>query len=173
MEGTPLNKPPSRMTGDEFLEVYGGIYEKSLWIAEEAFERQDIDTVEELHAAMKLAVVRSDMNQQLALIRAHPDLAAAPADMAKLTAESQSEQTGAGLKNCTPEEFAEFQELNREYKAKFGFPFIIAVKGLTRSDILNAFRSRINNPPDQEFRTALEQVHKIAWHRLSALSQGA
>ena len=148
MGGTPLKKIPSRMTGDEFMETYGGIYEQSPWIAEEAFTRQDIDTVEALHAAMKLMVVRSDMNQQL-----------------------QSEQAGAGLKSCTPEEFAEFQKLNAAYKTKFGFPFIIAVKGLNREDILKAFRARLNNAPDQEFKTALEQIHKIAWFRLAALSQ--
>src|SRR5438552_4063548 len=136
MDGTPLKNIPSRMSGDEFMEIYGGIYEQSPWIAEEAFARQDIDTVEALHAAMKLAVVRSDMNQQLILIRAHPDLACAPADMSKLTRESQSEQAGAGLKSCTPEEFAEFQKLNAGYKTRFGFPFIIAVRGLTRQEIL-------------------------------------
>src|SRR5262249_50305375 len=139
-----LKNPPSRMNGDEFMALYGGIYEKSPWIAEEAFARQDIDTVEELHAAMKRAVVRADMNQQLNLIRAHPDLGVAAADLSKLTKESQSEQSGAGLKSCTPEEFAEFQKLNAAYKAKFGFPFIIAVKGLTRQDILQAFRARMD-----------------------------
>ena len=168
---TPLKNVPSRMTGDQFMEIYGGVYEQSPWVAEEAFARQDIDTLEELHAAMKVAVVRADMNQQLALIRAHPDLACAPADMSKLTRESQAEQAGAGLKNCTPEEFTEFQKLNAAYKTKFGFPFIIAVKGLKREDILKAFRARLNNAPDQEFKTALEQIHKIAWFRLAALSQ--
>jgi 2-oxo-4-hydroxy-4-carboxy-5-ureidoimidazoline decarboxylase len=171
MGGTMLKKIPSRMTGDEFMETYGGIYEQSPWIAEEAFTRQDIDTVEALHAAMKLMVVRSDMNQQLMLIRAHPDLACAPADMSKLTRDSQSEQAGAGLKSCTPEEFAEFQKLNTAYKTKFGFPFIIAVKGLKRDDILKAFRARMDSAPEQEFKTALEQIHKIAWFRLAALSQ--
>jgi 2-oxo-4-hydroxy-4-carboxy-5-ureidoimidazoline decarboxylase len=173
MNETPLIKAPSRMSGDEFMEVYGGVYEKSPWIAEEAFARQDIDTVEALHAAMKLAVVRADMNQQLMLIRSHPDLAVAAADLSKLTQESQSEQTGAGLKNCTPEEFAEFQKLNADYKTKFGFPFIIAVKGLTRHDILKAFRERMHSTREVEFKTALEQVHKIAWHRIMALSQQA
>jgi len=171
MVGTPLKNIPSRMSGDEFMEIYGGIYEQSPWIAEEAFTRQDIDTAEALHAAMKISVVRSDMNQQLALIRAHPDLAVAPADMSKLTQESQSEQAGAGLKNCTPEEFAEFQKLNADYKAKFGFPFIIAVNGLSRQDILKAFRARMNSTREQEFKTALEQVHRIAWFRILALSQ--
>src|SRR5690348_8502431 len=145
MGGSALKSKPSRMTGDEFMDVYGGIYEKSPWIAEAAFERHDIDTVEELHAAMKTAVNKADMNQQLALVRAHPDLAVAPAQMSSLTKESQSEQAGAGLKNCTPEEFEEFKRLNVEYKAKFGFPFIVAVKGLSRQDILNQFRQRMNS----------------------------
>jgi OHCU decarboxylase len=170
MGGNVLKRKPSRMTGDEFMETYGGIYEKSPWIAEAAFERHDIDTVDELHAAMKTAVNKADMNQQLALVRAHPDLAVAPAQMSNLTKESQSEQAGAGLKNCTPEEFEEFKRLNAEYKEKFGFPFIVAVKGLTRQDILNQFRQRMNSTREQEFKTALEQIHKIAWHRLTALA---
>jgi OHCU decarboxylase len=116
---------------------------------------------------MKAAVIAASREKKLALIRAHPDLACAERN---LTAESTSEQKGAGLKECSPEEFAEFQKLNAEYKKKFGFPFIIAVKGLNRTDILKAFRQRINNSADAEFDAALEQIHRIAWFRLSALS---
>jgi OHCU decarboxylase len=150
----------------EFLKKYGGIYEHSPWIAEAAFAA-GADTAEKIHAAMKAAVTNASREKKLALICAHPDLACAERN---LTAESTSEQQGAGLKQCSPEEFAEFQKLNIEYKKKFGFPFIIAVKGLNRQDILQAFRSRIHNDAAAEFDTALEQIHKIARFRLMALS---
>ena len=147
-----------------FLKTYGGIYEHSPWIAAAAFDA-GADTPEKIHAAMKAAVMTAGWDRQLALINAHPDLAR----KAKMTDESVSEQKGAGLDQCTPEEFAEFQRLNDDYKKKFGFPFIIAVKGLNRTDILQAFRKRIANTPADEFSTALEQIHKIAWLRLTVL----
>ena len=87
-----------------------------------------------------------------------------------MTADSAREQAGAGLDNCTPDEFAAFQELNARYTHRFGFPFILAVKGLDRTAILASFRNRVDNTPDQEFRTALDQVHKIAGLRLLALA---
>lgn len=166
-----LKHKPSAMTLEAFLGVYGGIYEHSLWIAEAAYECDgDIDTVESLHHAMKQAVVNGELDQKLALIKAHPDLGVAPADIDKLTTSSTAEQTGAGLKECTPDEFAEFQKLNKDYKERFGFPFIIAVKGLHRTDILQAFRSRILNDMNGEFETALEQINKIAYFRLMELA---
>lgn len=163
------------LTKDDFLKIYGGVYEHSPWIALAAFTSQpahNLDTVEALHNAMKEEVEQADYDQKLALIRAHPDLACAPAAAENLSKESSSEQKGAGLKECTPAEFAEFQVLNAAYKAKFGFPFIIAVKGLTRTAILENFRARINNDRDAEFATALNQIHKIAFLRLTALADG-
>jgi OHCU decarboxylase len=151
---------------DEFLKTYGGIYEHSPWIAEAGFAA-GAETVDDIHAAMKAAVTNASREKKLALICAHPDLACAERN---LTAESTSEQAGAGLKQCSPEEFAEFQKLNAAYKKKFGFPFIIAVKGLNRTDILHAFRSRIHNDAVAEFETALEQIHRIAKFRLVAVS---
>ena len=153
------------ITKDEFLARYGGIYEHSPWIAAAAWEAGQITPVGPLHDAMKQAVVNGTHAQQLALIRAHPDLAGKLA----LTRESESEQKGAGLDRCSPEEFAEFQALNDAYKAKFGFPFIIAVKGHTRQTILENFRARIHNDPATEFETALDQIHRIARFRLEAL----
>jgi OHCU decarboxylase len=150
---------------EEFLKTYGGIYEHSPWIAEAAFAA-GAETLEDIHAAMKLAVTNAAHDKKLALIRAHPDLACAERN---LTAESTSEQAGAGLNECSSAEFAEFQNLNAEYKKKFGFPFIIAVKGLNRTDILHAFRNRIRNGAAAEFETALEQIHRIAKFRLIAL----
>jgi 2-oxo-4-hydroxy-4-carboxy-5-ureidoimidazoline decarboxylase len=148
------------ITKAEFIKRYGGIYEHSPWIAEAAYGAGDIP------AAMKRVVENGTYEQKLALIRAHPDLAG---KLGVLTKESASEQKGAGLDQCSPEEFAEFQKLNDAYKNKFGFPFIIAVKGHTRQSILENFRVRLHNDKDTEFAAALEQIHKIAGFRLEAL----
>jgi 2-oxo-4-hydroxy-4-carboxy-5-ureidoimidazoline decarboxylase len=147
------------------MEKYAGIYEKTPWIAEAAFRAGPPATVEALHAAMKAAVEAAPRDRQLALVRAHPMLAVKAADMAE---HSVSEQKGVGLDRCTPEEAAEFQRLNAAYAEKFGFPFIVAVKGLTRGDILARFRARLQNDADAEFRTALDEIHKITLFRLQA-----
>ena len=165
MNTTPHDNIPA-LSLEEFLSVYGGIYEHSPWIAQAAYESgADLENVKSLHEAMKRAVAEGRHEQQLALIRAHPDLAG----KLELTKESQSEQTGAGLDQCSPEEYEEFQTLNTAYKEKFGFPFIIAVKGHNRQSILENFRARIHNTPEDEFKTALEQINKIAGFRLEAL----
>lgn len=165
-----LRDKPSRISRDMFMAIYGSIYEHSPWIAEKAWQQGDVDTVEALHTAMKRAVEKAGYKEQMALIRAHPDLACAKG---ALTDASESEQAGAGLKQCNDAEFAEFQQLNTDYREKFGFPFIIAVKGLTRQNILHAFRARLRNETDEEFRTALNQIHKIARLRLEALAESA
>lgn len=163
-----LSRKPADVSLDEFLKIYGGIYEHSPWIAEGAF-KSGATTVRAMHDTMKKTVAAGTDAQKMALVKAHPDLACAPAEAATLTASSVSEQKGAGLKECTPEEYAEFQQLNRDYKAKFGFPFIVAVKGLHRTDILQLFRQRIKNDPATEFATALQQIDRIAYFRLMAL----
>ena len=119
---------------------------------------------------MREAVDNADTDQQLKLICAHPDLAGKAAVRGELSAESESEQTGAGLDQCGEEEFEAFQTLNKAYKAQFGFPFIIAVKGHSRASILGAFRARLTHGRDQEFAAALEQIHKIARFRLESLT---
>ncbi len=149
------------MNKDEFVQKYGSIYEHSPWVAEAAFGAEDIP------AAMRQAVDQAGHDKQLILIKAHPDLGE---KLDTLTASSVSEQQGAGLNQCSPEEFAEFQKLNTAYKEKFGFPFIVAVKGLNRHDILERFRQRIDHDRETEFATALEQIHRIAHFRLDALS---
>jgi 2-oxo-4-hydroxy-4-carboxy-5-ureidoimidazoline decarboxylase len=108
-------------------------------------------------------------DRQLALLRAHPDLAGRLAVRGALTAESTAEQASAGLDRCTPEEFQRFTALNEVYKRKFPFPFIMAVKGRSRAEILEAFERRILNDEESEFRTALAEVHKIALLRLRDL----
>lgn len=156
------------LSKEEFVKIYGGIYEHSPWIAEVAYAARPA-TVEDIHAAMKSAVTHAGCDKQLALIRAHPALGS----KVQMAEASVKEQSGAGLDQCTAEEFAEFKQLNAAYNQKFGFPFIIAVKGLTRADILQAFRARLHNTPEAEFATALEQIHKIAWFRLQALPQAS
>lgn len=149
------------MNRSHFVEKYGGIYEHSSWVAEAAYGAVDIP------AAMREAVEQAGYDKQLTLIRAHPDLGE---KLDTLTESSTAEQQGAGLNQCTPEEFAEFQQLNRAYKEKFGFPFIVAVKGLDRQGILQRFRERIHHEPEVEFRTALDQIHRIAAFRLEGLT---
>jgi len=111
-----------------------------------------------------VAVLRAaGHDRKLALLNAHPDLAGRLALRGELTADSTAEQASAGLDRCTPEEFARFTELNDAYKARFGFPFILAVKGRSRADILEAFETRLSNGPEEEFATALAQVERITW----------
>lgn len=154
-----------------FVTRLGGIYEHSPWVAEAVYGRPEATTPEGLRTAMRQAVDGADAAHKLALLRAHPELACRQADA--LTQASQGEQRGAGLDRCTADEFAEFQRLNAAYRQKFGFPFIIAVKGMDRQAILAAFRTRIGNDAETEFRTALEQVHRIAGFRLEALALDA
>ena len=114
-------------------------------------------------------LLRADHARQLALINAHPDLAGKAAVQGQLTAASTQEQSGAGIHQCTAEEFSRFTELNDAYKAKFKFPFIMAVKGSDRHQILAAFETRIHNSVDTEFKCALEEINKIALFRLLTL----
>jgi 2-oxo-4-hydroxy-4-carboxy-5-ureidoimidazoline decarboxylase len=163
---------PSDMGGAAFVETFGGIYEHSPWVAEIVFGHgvsADMDSLTGLHDAMRSVVDDSDRDRKLELLRNHPDLAGRLALRGELTAESTSEQAGAGLDRCSPEELAEFQSLNDRYKVKFGFPFIVAVRGMTRGDILEQFRARVENDADAEFDEALMQVHRIAFFRLTEL----
>lgn len=161
--------PPSTLSEEAFLKVYGGVYEHSPHFAAEVWHNiphKALDTVEGLAHALKSAVEAGGHGAQLALIRAHPDLA----DRVRLSPASVSEQAGAGLDNCSAEELAEFRTLNDAYKARFGFPFIKAVRGFSRGEILAEFRRRAGNDPDAEFKTALAEIHKIALLRLNDLA---
>jgi OHCU decarboxylase len=151
-----------------FVARFGGVYEHSQWVAEKAFDMGP-PAPEDLPAVMRRIVEDAGHEAQLALLRAHPDLAGKLAKSGALTMESTSEQASAGLDQCTEAEFAEFSALNARYKARFGFPYILAVRGRHRSEILENFRSRVDNPPEVEFREALDQVHQIAALRLEAL----
>lgn len=164
---------PRNMDVRTFVEKFGGVYEHFPEIAMRTFGNgltPETDTPEGLARAMAKAAASLDRPARLQLIRNHPDLAGRLA-IADLTAASRSEQSGAGLDRCTPEEFSRFQDLNAAYKEKFGFPFILAVAGKNRQEILAAFESRIQNDPKIEFRTALEQIDKIARIRLEAMAR--
>src|SRR5919106_1915834 len=145
-----------------FVELFGGVFEHAPWVAEQAFLAGPFRTIEALHGAMVDTMRGAPRERQLALIRAHPDLAGRAASAGELTAASSAEQASAGLDRCTPEEFARFQELNDSYKGRFGFPFILAIKGRTRAGILAAFEQRLDNTPAAEFEEALRQIAAIA-----------
>lgn len=160
------------MSRDAFVARFGGVFEHSPWIAEAVWEHglgPEHDTADGLHAAMVEVLRRADRPAKLALIRAHPDLAGRLAVAGGLTAASSAEQASAGLDRCTTAEFGRFLELNQAYKAKFGFPFVMAVKGRTRAEILAAFERRLDHDPEQEFETALGENERIARLRLANL----
>jgi OHCU decarboxylase len=156
-----------------FVKRFGGVYEHSPWVAEGAHAcglTAAEDTPEGLAATMAKVVARASDAAKLELIRGHPDLAGRAAIAGELTAASKSEQAGAGLDRCTPEEYERFQTLNRAYKAKFNFPFILAVSGKARGDILATFEARMGHDSDAELRTALAEIDKIALIRLQAMA---
>jgi OHCU decarboxylase len=157
---------------DEFISRFGGVFEHSPFIAERAFddgfvgETLDVDRV---HTALVAIFRAASPEERLGVLRAHPDLAGRLAIAGELTEDSKKEQAGAGLDRLSPGEHQRFTELNRAYVEKFGFPFIIAVKGLDKQAILTAFEKRIDNSRDAEFETATAQVERIALLRLEAL----
>lgn len=170
--GDRFDPPPRQMSREAFLARFGGVYEHSPWIAETVQVRglsPAEDTPDGLARAMADVLAAADEGAKLALIRAHPDLAGRAAIAGDLTAASRSEQAGAGLDRCTPEEYRRFQELNEVYKQKFGFPFILAVAGKSRHEILAAFEARLLNDSEAELSTALQQIDRIARFRLAAM----
>lgn len=163
---------PSHVPKGLFIEVFGRVWEHSPWVAEATYDAgltAGEDSAEGLHAAMTNVMRAGTHDQQRALLLAHPDLAGKLAAAKELTPESTIEQASAGLDRLTSDERARFTALNEAYKARFGIPFIIAVKGLTKTDILAAFEERLKGSAEQEFQTALAQVEKIALLRLRDL----
>lgn len=160
------------MNSVQFIGKFGGVYEHSPWVAERAWVHgitEKHDEIEELTDLMARIVADADELEKHTLIKAHPDLAGKAAVKGELTAASTSEQAGAGLDNCTAEEFAIFQDYNAAYKKKFGFPFIMAVKNSDRRKILAGFEARLQNSVEEEFATALAEIDKIARFRLAEL----
>jgi len=156
-------------TREAFVGHLGGVFEHSPWVAERAYDRRPFATREALHAAMVAAVEEAGPERQLALLRAHPELAGRAAVRGEMTAFSTREQGGSGLLDCSPEELARLQELNRAYAEKFGFPFIIAVRGLDRRAIIENFERRLGNSREAEIAEALRQVARITGLRLAGL----
>ncbi len=157
------------MDTHDFIARYASIYEHSPWVAEQVAPlATELDDVDCLATLMADCVDNAATEQQLALIRAHPDLAGKAQIAGELTPDSTEEQASAGLDQCSKVEYERFQALNDAYKEKFGFPFVMAVRGSSRAEILDAFGSRLQNDYDLEFETALEEIHKIARLRLEA-----
>lgn len=149
-----------------FTAALGHLFEHSPWVAEETWPQRPFASAEALHAALCATMRGAAKDRQLALIRAHPDLAGRLAQQKKLTAESTHEQASAGLDQLTDAELAEFTSNNNRYKAKFGFPFIICARLNAKAAILAAMQTRGGNSPDPEFATALGEIEKIARLRL-------
>lgn len=165
---------PSNMTENDFVEVFGGVYEHSPWIPRYAWHQglnNRHDSPAGLSEIMMEVVANADHHKILTLINNHPDLAGKAAVDGDLTDESTSEQSGAGIDQCNAKEFEKFQNFNNTYKEKFGFPFIMAVKGSNRHQILEAFEIRIKNDEDAEFKQAVAEINKIAKFRLEALAE--
>ena len=159
----------NRMPADAFVAALGGIFEHSPWVAEAAARQRPFDSVDALHRAMVHAVETAGDARQLALIDAHPELAGKAAVRGELTAESTREQSGAGLDRCTQQEFDTLQRLNRAYRERFGFPFILAVRGYDRHGIIANFEARLHHSRADELRTSLDQIYRIARFRLDEL----
>ncbi|WP_312130417.1 2-oxo-4-hydroxy-4-carboxy-5-ureidoimidazoline decarboxylase [Diaphorobacter nitroreducens] len=156
----------------EALQMLDGLYEHSPWIAEAALQLRPFRSLAQLKYAMVQVLNGAGMERQLELIRTHPELAGKAMVAQALTAESTNEQSQAGLTHCTPEEFARIQQLNADYNARFGFPFILAVRGprgtgLARQEIIATFARRLSNHPDFERAEALRNIHRIAEIRLN------
>ncbi|MFO1398370.1 MAG: 2-oxo-4-hydroxy-4-carboxy-5-ureidoimidazoline decarboxylase [Burkholderiales bacterium] len=152
-----------------FVRLLGGIYEHSPWVAQRAHAQRPFASVAALHAAMNDVVARASEAEQLALLRAHPELAGKAAVRGELTADSTQEQRGAGLTACSPAEYEALTTLNRRYVAKFGFPFILAVKGYDRAGVIAEFARRVEHDRASEMAECLAQVERIAGFRLAAL----
>ena len=145
-----------------FVGAVGWVFEHSPWVAERAWIGRPFATVDALHRGMVEQVEAASSEQQLALLRAHPDLGT----RARVSDASAAEQGGAGLDRLTPQEFEELQRLNNRYRDKFGFPFLLAVKGSTKHDILRALRQRLQATQAEEYAEALRQVYRIARFRI-------
>jgi OHCU decarboxylase len=166
---TPPALRPSKMEFEAFVHAFGGVFEHSPWIAERAYELElgpAHDTSGGLHNALCRVFRASSETERLSVLNAHPDLAGKLAKAKRLTAESAKEQASAGLDALTEEEHEAFSRLNAAYVTTFGFPFIIAVKGKTKEEILAEFQARIGNSLGTEFETACKQVERIALLRL-------
>ena len=159
----------NRLSPAAFATALGHVFEHSPWVAERAGRKRPFASIGALHESMMATVWEAPAASQMALLRAHPELAGKAALRGELTADSTLEQSGAGLAECSAEELVRLTTLNAEYSAKFGFPFILAVKGYDRAGILREFARRVEREPSVEFEEALKQVARITRYRLEAL----
>jgi len=160
------------MSSNEFVAHFGALYEHSSWIASRVHELgvgPKQDNIDGLLAAFRLVLDQADYDEKLGLICAHPDLAGKAALSQSLTPDSTGEQASAGLDQCNADELRRFTDYNQSYKTKFGFPFIMAVRGSNRHEILSAFETRLPNDKNTEFETAIREINKIAEIRLRAV----
>jgi 2-oxo-4-hydroxy-4-carboxy-5-ureidoimidazoline decarboxylase len=155
-----------------FVETLGHLFEHSPWVAEDTWSRRPFRDATQLHAELCHTMRRASRERQLALIRAHPDLAGRLALQRQLTADSTREQASAGLNALTSPDLSEFQRLNETYRAKFGFHFVICARLNAKAAILAAMKARVQSAPDTEFETALGEIEKIARLRLDDLVGG-
>jgi len=158
----------NKLSKSEFIKVFTNIFENARWIAEELYNQKPFNNFEELSSKILSIFETATKEKQLKILNAHPDLAN-KTKISLLTPDSLKEQASARLDQCTEEEFNEFKKLNGTYK-KFGFPFILAIKGKTKIEILNNFRKRISSDPEIEFDEAVKQVKQIASLRLRELN---
>ncbi|WP_051711289.1 2-oxo-4-hydroxy-4-carboxy-5-ureidoimidazoline decarboxylase [Andreprevotia chitinilytica] len=156
----------SQLNQTEFIAALDGIFEHSPWVAERAWLHRPFASREALLQSLLDAMLHAERPLQLALICAHPELAGKAAIRGELTVESTQEQASAGLNACTPEEYAEIQQLNAAYRERFGFPFIVAVRGMSRGEIIAAMRLRVARHAEEEFAESLRQIGRIASLRL-------
>ena len=156
----------NQLNKSDFLSIFGNIFEKTEWIAEKVFDLKPFKSNDDLFSKMINEYENCDKEQILIILNSHPELAVEK----KLTKDSSKEQSGASLNECTFDEYEEFKKLNIEYRTKFGFPFIIAVKGKNKNNILNDFRKRIQNDLNSEFEEAKKQVMKIASFRFNDIA---
>ena len=155
----------NNLNKSDFLTIFGNVFEKSEWIAEKVFDLRPFKNFEDLFSKIIGIYENSDKKIILKILNSHPELAVEK----KLTMNSKNEQKNANLNECTNDEYNEFKKLNIEYKKKFDFPFIIAVKGKNKDEILDYFRERIKNSLDEELLEAKKQVKKIATFRLEEI----
>src|ERR1700728_2909617 len=161
--------PINTMDRAAFVQKFGGIFENSPWVAEKAWEKRPFASLDDMHVAMVAVAKNAPAARQLALLQSHPDLAGKEAQAGTMTASSVTEQASAGLNALSPAEFAELSGLNATYKAKFGFPFIIAVRMHTKEGIFFEFRRRLQNDTQTEFANDLQNVYIITRLRLNKL----
>jgi len=154
---------------DAFVEALGWIFEDSFWVAERAWARRPFASPEALHQAMIDVVQQASETEQLALLRAHPDLGT----RARISEASTGEQHGAALDRLSADEYGRLQRLNDQYRRRFGFPFLFAVKGSTKEDVLTSLASRVGRSTDEELTEALRQVYRIAGFRLEDVVRGS